>query len=51
VAVRTGDAVRRLASSWDRAGYVIARAATAEQADECARAAAGSIQVRTRPAP
>jgi biotin carboxylase len=50
IAVKPGDVVRRLASSWDRAGYVIACGATADQADMYARAAADSIQVSTRPA-
>ena len=50
VTVKPGDAVRRPASSWDRVGYVITRAATAEQAEAYAREAAGSIRVLTRPA-
>jgi biotin carboxylase len=48
VSVAPGDVVRPATSSWNRAGYVIARAATAVEAERAAIGAAGLVEVRTR---
>lgn len=50
ISAKPGELIGPLASSWDRAGYVIAHAPTPEQADARAAAAAALIRVRTAPA-
>jgi biotin carboxylase len=49
VSVAPGDEVRPVRSSWDRAGYVLTRAADADEAERYAITTADLIQVRTRP--
>ncbi len=49
VGVRPGDTMRPVTSSWDRAGYVLATAPDAWQAEARAAAAASLIDIRTVP--
>lgn len=49
VTVAVGDVVGPLASSWDRAGYVLARAATAADALREAETAAALIEISVAP--
>jgi biotin carboxylase len=51
VTANPGDLVRPVASSWDRIGYVLARRATPEDAEEAAVRAAGLVEVAIEPAP
>jgi biotin carboxylase len=51
VPMKPGDTVHSLASSWDRAGYVLARGDSPQQAEANARAAADAVHVRTSPVP
>ncbi len=50
VTVAAGDEVRPVTSSWDRLGYVLARAATPEAAEAAAIRAAGLITITTESA-
>ncbi len=47
LSVKAGEAVAPVTSSWDRVGYVLARAGTAAEADSRAREGAGRISVQT----
>jgi biotin carboxylase len=49
VTARPGDVVGAVASSWDRAGYVVARGSTGADAEARAVAAAGMVAIETRP--
>lgn len=48
LSVKPGDQRGSVRSSWDRAGYVLARGDTAAQAEECALAAAATVDVLVR---